>query len=187
MITDLCFTLCCNFALIAYSASQRYEKARQNVNKDEAWNRYISHRYTIVLYVWGNWKKKKMTCKAKRFLPKVFNNRRQKAVFDIVTLCCRISSTSSLQMQRVTVATDCTQWHTYTHTHTRTHTHLVGLPWTRGRRDLYLYNSQNIQKTNTHAAAGFETVVPANCAAVDRRLRRRGHRDRQEFYWSGAK
>jgi hypothetical protein len=187
MIIDLRFTRCWKFALIAYSASQRYENEEEKTNNDDEWNRYISHRYTTVVYVRLIEKKKKMPCKAKLFFWQMLltiNHWEQDwHVFDMVTFCSYISLTSSLQMQRATVASDYTHWQTNTHTLGR-----IALDELSAIiKGLYLCKSQHTQNTNTHVAEGFEPAVSANFAAADRRLRRRGHRDRQDFYWSGAR
>ena len=57
--------------------------------------------------------------------------------------------------------------------------HSIGLFWTRDRPLPLPDNTQHSQETDIHAPGRIRTRNPSKRAAVDPRLRPRGHRDRQ--------
>ena len=99
-----------------------------------------------------------------------------------------VTSTYSLQVQRVTVAPDHTDWHyihtnTHTHTHkhiqTQTHTHIhthtlkhthhthVRAPLDEGSERRKPDKTQNLQDRDIHAVSGIRTRHPCNRTAAD--------------------
>ena len=101
-------------------------------------------------------------------------------IFSAIAGIVSLPKSHFFYLLRVRVEVNSTWSHSMTHAHTHTHTQTLGRTpldeWSARRIDLYL-TTHNSHKTEIYGTGGIRTRSSSNRAALDQRLRPRGHLD----------